>query len=498
MTDAPRVTPPAGRSVPELLGGAALVALVPASDDLARAAAAAWAFARHVAATGRRVALVDCYVDTPTLHLAGGQPNGDGIVDVFEYGASLSHIARPQPEPSLFFVPAGTLSAEPVAMMGNPRWKRLAAGFRHEDAVMLLFQPPETIGAIAADLDALVALAPDGFEAGLAATPEIQAAVDAGLRLVAAVTDEGGIQALPEDGHASPPPAVPAAAGAEDVAPVEEVVPAAEAPPAGDVSGPAAPLPEPVPAAPALRRPMWRPMPAPTAPSARGRWLVLGFVAIALAGGGIAAYERLRPHGALQGPLPPVASPAPAPLAKPAAEAPAARPAAPAAAPAAPTARRADSLPYAVQASAWTHLSQAVAARDRLTARRLPSLIAPIRIGARLWYRVYAGPAASRRGADSLLASLRAAGLDAGRSAIVALVPLSFSLGRFPSEAAARAAAGRLAARGVPAFVLGRADGAAGLWAGAYATAAQADALRHLLTSTGSAGPLAPRVGTQP
>ncbi len=496
---APPDSPPL--SVPELLAGAALVALVPATDDLTRAAAAAWAFARHVAAAGRRVALVDCYVDTPWLHGVAGEPNGDGIVDVFEYGVSLSHIARAQPEPTLFFVPAGTISADPMAMMANPRWKRLAAGFRHEGALMLLFLPPETIGAIGTELDGLVALAPDGAEAGLAATPEIQAAVDGGLPLLAKVTDEGGIEAEDRDGAVVTPRRVTVPGPAAEAPEVEATVPADKATPpamgtttaaartpAAEATTPAAEAsaPGPEPPAPALRA-HWHARPAPP----RGRWLVLGFVALGLVGVGAAMLVRLRPHGAPQGPRP-----APQSAAAPRTAAPAPPPR-PAAAPP-PAARPADSLPFAVQVSAWTRLGKALADGNRLAARRLPSLIAPITIRSRLWYRVYAGPVASRPAGDSLLAAVRAAGLDASRKAAVAFVPLSFTIGTFPSESAARTAGRRLRTRGVPTFVLGRADGSFGLLAGAYATARQAADFGRLLTSTGNAGPLGPRVGTHP
>ncbi|OYV64360.1 MAG: hypothetical protein B7Z72_13340, partial [Gemmatimonadetes bacterium 21-71-4] len=307
-------------------------------------------------------------MDTPWLHGVAGEPNGDGIVDVFEYGASLSRIARPQPEPSLFFVPAGTLSADPVAMMANPRWRRLAAGFRHENAVMLLFLPPESIGAIAGELDALVAIAPDGAEAGLAATPEIQAAMDGGVRLVATVTDAGGIEAGEGGSTLAPAPRGGRPdSGAEEISlPVQAT--AVAAPPI-ETSPPPSP-----------RRPHWRHLPQP---SPRGRWVVLGFLVLAVAGAVAVSLVRLRPHPAPQGPRLPPASSSPA------------RPAQ-AEAPPREAARAPDSLPFAVQVSAWTRFSQALANGDRLAARGFPSVIAPIKIRQRLWYRVYAGPAATR------------------------------------------------------------------------------------------------------
>ena len=62
-----RAATPDHWSAPEIPPDASLVALVPAVD-VDRAAEAAREFARLAARTGRRVALIDCYVDAPRLH----------------------------------------------------------------------------------------------------------------------------------------------------------------------------------------------------------------------------------------------------------------------------------------------------------------------------------------------------------------------------------------------------------------------------------------------
>src|SRR2546425_2400876 len=56
-----------------LLDGQSLVALVPATGDLKWAAAAAWDVARAAAQHGRRVALVDLWIEDPTLHEVVGR-----------------------------------------------------------------------------------------------------------------------------------------------------------------------------------------------------------------------------------------------------------------------------------------------------------------------------------------------------------------------------------------------------------------------------------------
>jgi cell division septation protein DedD len=516
VTEGGPPVPPDPSPIPALLAGAALVALVPAGDDLERAAAGAWDFARTAASAGRRIALVDCFVDSPVLHRIVGEQNGDGIVDVFEYGASLSHLARARPEPTLYFIPAGTLSTDPATMMASGRWGRLAAGFRHEDAVLLLFVAPEHVGAVAADLDGIVAVAPDGVEAGMAATPEIQEVMDRGIRLLATVSDAGGIEAV------EPPPASDTSRPASAAAPASPITaesvalrrpqPAEAAPPepwaaapgeaepvAMDHADAEAPVAEAVPVDDAPprrsgRRPIWRPM--HTAP-ATGHRLVYGFILLALVGAALIALVRFRPHAAPTGPAAPApAQPRPAAVTPSHAPPVVAAPAVRAPAPAPPPAPAADSLPFAVQVSAWTRLSQALGEADRLEARHLAAIIAPVEIRRQLWYRVYAGPAPSRAAAESLLHVVRARAL-AGRSAVVARVPLSFSLHRYATEREALAARRRLRTRGVPTFVLHEPRGWQ-LLAGAYATPGDAARLDHLLTSTRNAGPLGPRVGIRP
>ncbi|MGA2384523.1 MAG: SPOR domain-containing protein [Gemmatimonadales bacterium] len=466
---------PLARSIPELLSGAALVALVPATADLDSAAAMAWNLARATASSGRRVALVDCHVDEPQLHATAGEDNRDGIVDVFEYGASLSRIARQQSEPNLYFVPAGTFAPDPAVMASHPRWRRLSAGFRHEDAVMLLFLPADCIGSLASVLDGMVALAPDGAEAGLASTPEIEAAADAGIPLLATLTDSDDLTPVAEP--------APAEASAPELAePVLEIAVPESAPELAEpVLEIAVPESAPEPSAPFLRR-----LRAPR--SAWGvRAAVYGCVTLLAAAVLVLTYRRQLGLGDLGLKAPGAGDePDSAPRMS---IVPAFRKLTP---------HAVDTLPFAVQTSAWTSLAFALDAGDALEARGFAPMIAPIRIGGRLWYRVYAGPVAGQDAADSLLAAVRDAGLDRPRTAVPVLVPLSLALRRVATADAARAERARLRGIGIPAFVLGQADGTYRLYAGAYGAPEQAGNLDSLVTSTGSAGQLGPRVGFHP
>jgi hypothetical protein len=438
MTLAGSPAPARDPTVPELLRGAAVVALIPATGDLDRAGALAWEVARLAAGGGRRVALVDCFVDEPRLHAVAGESNDEGIVDVFEYGASLSRIAVPQAEPGLFFVPAGTYFPDPPAIMAHPRWRRLSAGFRHEQALLLLFAPPECLADCAAGLDGMMALAPDGVEVGLASTPEIQAAVDAGLPLIASMTEMDG--AIAEEQEPS--------------APAARRIPGRRA---LQVS-----LDD------AIRR-------------RRRRWAAYGVVVVL--GAVAAAVYLVRGGGRPAGPGADTVTRSSA----------AAPPAGPAPAP-----RAVRPLPIALQASSWPTLPLALAAADSLESGGYPPIIAPIRVGGKLWYRVYVGPVATVGAADSLRQALRAAGFDRGGAATPATVPLSFALGHVARPGEARAERSRLRELGIPAFILCDADGSYRLLAGAYGAPGQAAYLDSLLNSTGHAGPLGPRVGSLP
>jgi hypothetical protein len=157
-----------------------------------------------------------------------------------------------------------------------------------------------------------------------------------------------------------------------------------------------------------------------------------------------------------------------------------------------------DTLPFAVQVSAWTSFAQALEDADSIEGRGFLPIIAPVRLARTIWYRVYVAPVATQDAADSVLRAVRAAGLDGSNAAKVALVPLSLALRRAATPLIARTDRVRLREAGVAAFVLGRADGSYQLFAGAYQSADQAAYLDSVLTSTGSAGRLGPRVGFRP
>jgi len=184
--------------IPPLVDGHALVALVPATGDLKWATAAAWDVARAAAQHGRRVALVDLWIEDPTLHEVVGLTPSEGIVDAFEYGVSLTKAAHEVDH--VFFIAAGAYTAHPGDVFGHERWKKLHGGFRVEGALLLLYLSAGALARLSAVPDGLIVLSPDGFEPESSIGQGISAALERGIPLVGVVRERW-----------TPEPEVPAA-----------------------------------------------------------------------------------------------------------------------------------------------------------------------------------------------------------------------------------------------------------------------------------------------
>lgn len=146
--------------LPELLSDASVIALVPDDgEDRAWAAHIAWELARAACGT-RRVALIDAGVDLPALDPGAVTTGQEGLVDAFEFGSSLSHVAREQ-EPDLYYIPAGTSPSEPAAIWSHERWQRLQRGFASQGAVLFLFLPWDALPQLTVRPDRILLLARD-------------------------------------------------------------------------------------------------------------------------------------------------------------------------------------------------------------------------------------------------------------------------------------------------------------------------------------------------
>jgi len=468
--------------LPDLAQNAAVLALVPADSGADWAPAMAWSVARTAATLGRRTLLVDCFVDAPRLHTVVGAANDEGIVDAFEYGASLTRIAQRQIEPDLFFVPAGTFATDPSALMANRRWSRLAAGFRHEGALLLLYTSSAALPFIITETDAVLVLAPDGYDCDRDAAGGLVEAAQSGRPVVVVVpgADRASAPAaglgLETTAEAATGPG-PRAAAARSAAPAQPSAAAAEPDRAADVAAPAAtgaPAEGSGPRSSTRRtRPPFKGLDAVSGPPPRTRRAVVYFGVLVVAAA--LALVAVRPEWVF--PVPPEEE-AVAPVR---------------------TARRSGSLGWMVQVSAWDSLARAFAEVDTLRARGVPSIVTPVRIGARVSYRVHAGPLADKSAADWLLDSLRAARRADPVGSIAVQVPLSF---HFDSTAMApgRATALRdsLRTAGVSTFLLAQSDGRVHLYAGAFENRAEAALLDSLLQTLGRTRHLGVRVGHRP
>jgi len=172
-----------------LIADCTVVALTPATNDVAWAASATWSAARAVARAGRRVGLIDLSLERPALHQGARDTADEGIVDAFTFGVSMGHVAREQ-EPDLYFIAVGSISTDPNEVWAHARWQRLARGFRQEGAVLLLYVPPAALPRLNLELDGLVVLSPVGYAPDGLTFPGIGERLKRGTRLIAIVCNE--------------------------------------------------------------------------------------------------------------------------------------------------------------------------------------------------------------------------------------------------------------------------------------------------------------------
>ncbi len=501
--------------------GEPVVLLVDAAGDRAWAADAAVALATAWARAGRRVVLADLHLQEPLVHERLGEPNLDGVVDVFLYGASLSRAARPAPGRGFYLISSGTYTEDPDAVLRHPRWPRIAAGFADAQATLLLFVPADSAG--------LASLAEWAPAAVLLGEPDAAsgAPLPAGLRVHAVAAPEGAMGAAAAAGFAAPaelgagPVEPPAADPEEDATPVEPVedepretpvipwtdpyeerqdrllgeyaggIPASTLP-AGAVKTREADLRDPPPAMPEERV---------VVPPKRN-WLravllvLLGAVAVYAA-----AYfiDRANPElfGRIlgRGAVPEQASDSAAAKA--------------AAAPAPAPAAAGVALPYSVQAKAFASLRAArqMVEGDSARLSGVPLYVSPELVDRVLYYKVMAGTLADTTEASRLRQQLVYAKLveesdaQGGTWSLVQFTPLAFDLGEFPDRAAARAHADSLLRRQVPSYAVQLpAPGGGERWrvyGGAFRDSVSAEGMRRILSDKRIEARLVERVGTQ-
>ncbi|MGH7663076.1 MAG: hypothetical protein ACRENI_02080 [Gemmatimonadaceae bacterium] len=414
-------------------------AVIVAGDDMVAAGHAAIGIAR-AQARRRRVVVVDLVGELAPLQSLITEPDPIGVSDTLRYGVSLSKAAHRVSAAGNFHVmPSGT---EPVAdadILGDGRWRRIAAGFRESHGLLLLVanRRAPSFEVLAESAEGIVVVGEARMDATLHVIERIRVPAEpSGVELPAAVE-----------------------ASAEQASTV---------------------------AAPDRVRELPN-----NARSLRRAAMLLG-AAIVL----VAALWLLRGRGNAASRNSPVA-PASGVAANGGATAPAGSSAG--SAPRVALAAGGDSAnaaAYAVELlSANTRTGAMLKLRDAGDA--LPAgTFAPVMLGdGTRWFRVLAGASREAAGADTLLASLRRDGLlEQGGGAVVrAPFALLVRTGVAP-EAAPRLVAG-LGARGLPVYALLQSDGTATLYAGAFEEREQAGVLAEALRSDGIESRIVYRTG---
>ncbi|HEX8851714.1 MAG TPA: hypothetical protein VF761_19455 [Gemmatimonadaceae bacterium] len=427
-----------GRRIGAELGSVhAAVVVAPTPDDAAAIALGIGA----VQGETRRVVVADLADDTRALqrHVVGDDPHG--VADCFLFGVSINRIAHPVAgAKNLFVLPSGTQSVLDEEIYRNDRWRRLVAGFREVGALLLLVAPA---GApLLADLV--------GYTDGVIAGGET--ALPAGARTLAV---------------AEPPSGLPVA-GAD--------VPSDVASPAATEGDPAAAV-------------------ETSAQRSATRWVVGGAALLAVAALATAIAVRLPERRV-------AAAPAPAPdtVAAPVASIDSA---AASVAPETPLvlnpADSSQATAYSVELAKFsTPLGALMRVRDELPGSVPATTFGVVPLGAdgTLWYRVLAGVAATRRGADSTLAALRRIpGVADSAAGVVVATPLAFRLEEHVDPGAAPGVVNDYRTRGIPAYALRQADGTVTLYAGAFATPEQAALFTTYLRAAGIEPALTYRLG---
>lgn len=398
-----------------------------------------------------RVALGDLLGDAPPIQRLVTDEDPHGLVDSFLYGVSLNRIAHRVPESGeLYVLPSGTEPPDYVEILASPRWRRLATGFREENALLVLAAPAD-----APHVEDLVA-STDG----------------------AILVGDEGATTLPADrviATISPAEAAPA---------IEERVEATD-------ESPPAPLLEPTTVRPRRGRRIAAAAGVVLAAGLAGAGIWLA--ARPLAGGHEPLWlRRHRDTASAAGSLPSTLRPA---SASDSGTSSTAGGAGSALAPANPG-DSATASAYGVTLMTMNTLLGAETEFQKMGASLPATTYAPVLMQGYTWYRVMIGAAHTEAEADSLLRVLRARGQlrsDVGQQ--IVRVPYAFLVDSGIPPAAVPGLLSYWAKRGQPIYALLQEDGTARLYAGAFESPRQAALFVEPLKASGIAPVLVYRTG---
>jgi len=129
-----------GRRLSPLVDTLSAVVIVGADSAAAAQVAIGLAQAQSVR---RRVVIGDLIGDLEPLEALIPRHDLHGLSDSFAYGISLNRIGYPvQPGGNLYIMPSGSEPVATESIVGHPRWQRLVAGFREVDALLVLVVQP--------------------------------------------------------------------------------------------------------------------------------------------------------------------------------------------------------------------------------------------------------------------------------------------------------------------------------------------------------------------
>ncbi len=117
------------------------VVLVTAPAAACGASTVAANFALAVAQTGRRVALLDANLRTPSLHAMFGVLPETGLIDALRGDLALDTAAMPA-IPGIALIPAGGVADHPSELIDSARFDRLLAELRERFDLVVLDSPP--------------------------------------------------------------------------------------------------------------------------------------------------------------------------------------------------------------------------------------------------------------------------------------------------------------------------------------------------------------------
>jgi hypothetical protein len=423
----------AGRELGEKLGAYHAIVVIGLDPTVTGRVAIGLARAQAV---HRRVAVGDLFAESPPIQALVDGDDPHGIVDSFLYGVSLSRIAREVPGAGqLFVMQSGSEPPDYEEILPNPRWHRLAAGFREMSALLVLAAP-----AGAPHIENLVGAADGAVLVGEAVPPHVPVS-----RIIGTVREPRRVMLSPIVG-----------------------IPVVQSP-------------SPTPAALPAVRSRWSPKRVAAAAAAG--------VTLTLALAGMTAWLAYRPLAGAPRPQRRVVCDSTGQTARPCSTSRAnilATPTAPRdsladtsgviSAPALPAVVNphdsAMASAFAVELMAANTQAGAIFKLQK-DGKNLPAAtFARVDVQGVPWFKVVSGAYVNRADADSLLANLRRRNLLQTGESVVKL-PYAFLVDSVPSAAVAGMVAG-YADRGLPVYALRQENGTAWLLVGAYESLQQA------------------------